>query len=55
MVDDNVVTGNGSSSPFTTIPGADLLWDGAGKDNCWNENDYGTSFWPLSPLPLPSC
>jgi parallel beta-helix repeat protein len=55
MIHDNVVSGNGSSSPFTTIPGADLLWDGAGMHNCWSDNTYGTSFWPRSPLPLPSC
>jgi parallel beta-helix repeat protein len=55
IVQNNVVTGNGSASPFPTIPGADLLWDGTGKHNCWSGNVFVTSFWPLSPLPLPSC
>jgi parallel beta-helix repeat protein len=55
VVHDNVVLGNGSNSPFPTIPGADLLWDGAGEHNCWSGNEFVTSFWPLSPLPLPSC
>jgi parallel beta-helix repeat protein len=55
VVQANVVLGNGGQSPFPTIPGADLLWDGAGKHNCWSANVFETSFWPLSPLPLPTC
>jgi parallel beta-helix repeat protein len=46
----NVVLGNGSTSPVPTIPGADLLWDGSGRDNFWSGNIYGSSF----PLQLPS-
>jgi parallel beta-helix repeat protein len=51
----NIVLGNGTTSPFPTIPGADLLWDGTGNHNCWTANLFVTSFWPGSPLPLPSC
>jgi parallel beta-helix repeat protein len=54
-VHDNVVQGNGTNSPLPAIPGADLLWDGAGAHNCWSGNVFDTSFWPMSPLPLPSC
>src|SRR5262249_45051061 len=34
----NVVLDNGSKSPLPDIPGADLLWDGNGKNNCWSDN-----------------
>lgn len=39
-IQNNVVTGNGSSPPPLPIPlpGADLFWDGSGTDNCWSNN-----------------
>lgn len=52
-VRDNLVTGNGAAPPPLPIPlpGVDLLWDGAGTDNCWEGNTFDTSF----PSPLPPC
>jgi hypothetical protein len=51
VVQDNIVLGNGSKSPLPAIPGADLLWDGTGNHNCWNDNVFETSL----PSSLPSC
>lgn len=46
------VFGNGlDPDPNDPLPGADLVWDGTGTDNCWAKNAYGTSF----PDPLPPC
>ena len=50
-VRDNVVTGNGASSPVPFLPPADLLWDGTGAGNCWSGNTFGTSVPPA----LPGC
>jgi parallel beta-helix repeat protein len=55
QVENNVVTGNGQRpSPIPDIvpTGADLLWDGSGKNNCWSDNVFVTVF---SPIPLPVC
>jgi parallel beta-helix repeat protein len=54
IIENNLVLGNGGKSPLPGIPGADLLWDGRGKHNRWIDNVFITSFWPGSPLPLPS-
>jgi len=37
--------------PGIPLPGADLIYDGSGTDNCWAGNIFKTSF----PSPLPSC
>jgi parallel beta-helix repeat protein len=44
---------NGSAPPPLPIelPGVDLLWDGAGINNCWADNIFKTS----APDPLPTC
>src|SRR5215468_5879834 len=49
----NKVTGNGASpSPLLApLPGADLLWDGAGAGNCWAGNVARSTF----PAQLPGC
>jgi hypothetical protein len=49
----NILTKNGQAPPVLSIPlpGADLLWDGSGTNNCWSNNIFNTSF----PSPLPSC
>lgn len=49
----NKVTGNGASpSPLIApLPGADLLWDGTGAGNCWENNTSGSAF----PAQLPGC
>ncbi len=49
----NTVTGNGTAPDpgIAPLPGADLLWDGAGSGNCWARNSAGSTF----PAPLPSC
>ena len=48
----NRALGNGANppSPFP-FPGADLLWDGSGSENCWGDNIFATSF----PAQLPGC
>ncbi len=45
----NVVVQNGSKPP-PQFPGADLLWDGSGKDNCWAGNAFATSLPPVLPM-----
>lgn len=48
----NQVKDNGFAPPSgLPLPGADLLWDGNGEDNCWSRNLFSTSF----PSPLPAC
>lgn len=49
----NKVTGNGTApSPLIVpLPGADLLWDGTGAGNCWDNNTALSTF----PAPLPGC
>lgn len=47
---DNLVTGNGTSSPVPFLPPADLLWDGSGSGNCWSGNTFGTSVPPVLPV-----
>ncbi len=47
----NIVLGNGGAPSVPSIPGADLLWDGSGKHNCWSGNIFDTSF----PAVLPTC
>ena len=48
----NTVTNNGSTPPpGLPLPGADLLWDGSGTDNCWKNNQFNTSF----PASFPAC
>lgn len=37
--------------PGLPLPGADLLWDGSGTNNCWSNNKYSTSV----PSALPAC
>ncbi len=48
----NKVTGNGSNPPTgLPLPGADLLWDGTGTNNCWKNNQFSISV----PASLPVC
>ena len=49
----NRLSNNGSNPPPPPfpLPGVDLLWDGTGTDNCWENNEYETSF----PSALPAC
>jgi parallel beta-helix repeat protein len=47
----NSVTGNGTVQPPIPFPASDLLWDGSGSDNCWEKNEYDSSF----PANLPAC
>jgi len=49
----NILNRNGTNPPVLSIPlpGVDLLWDGAGTNNCWKANTFKTS----SPTPLPTC
>ena len=49
----NILAKNGLLPPTLPIPlpGADLLWDGSGLNNCWSGNIFKTSY----PSPLPSC
>ncbi len=48
----NKVTNNGSAAPVgLPLPAADLLWDGSGNNNCWQNNVYSSSF----PAGLPTC
>jgi parallel beta-helix repeat protein len=51
-INKNIVERNGTNPPPALIlPGVDLLWDGSGTNNCWNNNHFETSY----PSPLPSC
>ncbi|MEP7109001.1 MAG: parallel beta-helix domain-containing protein [Ferruginibacter sp.] len=48
----NVVNHNGSAPPpGLPLPGADLLWDGSGTNNCWSYNIFTSSYPPN----LPAC
>lgn len=49
----NILTDNGGAAPSLPVPlpGADLLWDGSGVNDCWGGNTFGTSY----PAPLPAC
>jgi parallel beta-helix repeat protein len=50
----NVTKNNGAHPPTNlpiSLPGADLLWDGSGINNCWSANLFKTGV----PSPLPSC
>jgi len=49
----NIATGNGlvPDPAIAPLPGADLLWDGTGADNCWQDNTANNTF----PAPLPTC
>jgi parallel beta-helix repeat protein len=49
----NLGSGNGLAPDPTIapLPGADLLWDGTGTGNCWQDNVADTTF----PAPLPTC
>ena len=53
IVRGNFLSKNGSA-PLTLpipVPGADLLWDASGQNNCWSNNVFKSSF----PATLPSC
>lgn len=51
-IKNNVLIHNGSAPPAgVPLPGVDLLWDGAGINNCWSGNQFSTSY----PSPLPAC
>jgi parallel beta-helix repeat protein len=58
-IEHNVVLGNGLHPDHERlppgIPGADLLWTGLGRGNCWSHNESLINVWPLAPLPLPPC
>jgi parallel beta-helix repeat protein len=43
---DNVTLHNGGNPDplLAPFPGADLLWDGSGVDNCWHRNVFKTAF-----------
>jgi parallel beta-helix repeat protein len=49
----NIATGNGLApdSAIAPLPGADLIWDGTGTGNCWQDNAADITF----PAPLPPC
>ena len=49
----NVAMQNGANADprIGPVPGADLLWDTTGLDNCWSENIAKLVF----PDPLPIC
>jgi parallel beta-helix repeat protein len=50
----NSLKHNGTNPPVIPgipLPGADLIYDGSGSDNCWSNNIFTTSF----PAQLPSC
>lgn len=49
----NTAVGNGLSPDpaIAPLPGADLLWDGTGTGNCWQNNTVDHTF----PVPLPTC
>jgi hypothetical protein len=49
----NLATGNGLAPDpaIAPLPGSDLLWDGTGTGNCWQNNTADSTF----PAPLPTC
>jgi len=49
----NFVKKNGAAPPSLPIslPGVDLLWDGSGTNNCWQDNIFDSSY----PSAMPSC
>lgn len=49
----NAAVNNGLSPDpvIAPLPGADLLWDGTGTGNCWQDNTADNIF----PVPLPAC
>lgn len=47
----NQVTNNGTVQPDLPFPAVDLLWDGSGTENCWDKNNFSSSF----PEVLPAC
>jgi parallel beta-helix repeat protein len=48
----NHLNNNGTQPPVgLPLPGADLLWDGSGTNNCWSNNKYSISV----PSVLPAC
>jgi parallel beta-helix repeat protein len=49
----NFATSNGLAPDpiIAPLPGADLLWDGTGTGNCWQDNTADAIF----PAPLPAC
>jgi parallel beta-helix repeat protein len=53
QIQHNLATGNGLSPDplIAPLPGADLLWDGTGTGNCWQDNTANATF----PTPLPTC
>jgi parallel beta-helix repeat protein len=53
LIRENVVISNGSEPDpkIAPFPGSDLIWDGSGTGNCWNDNTFKSSF----PSPLPDC
>lgn len=53
VIKDNVLAQNGRrpDPKLAPLPGADLLWDTSGADNCWADNHVRTSF----PQTLPPC
>ena len=48
----NVVLRNGGTPRTDLVPGADLVWSGAGTGNCWSDNLARTT---ASPVALPAC
>ena len=51
-ITNNILTHNGAAPPVgLPLPGVDLLWDGAGINNCWSGNQFSNSY----PSPLPVC
>ncbi len=48
----NILVNNGTAPPVgLPLPGVDLLWDGSGSGNCWQNNSFTSSY----PSPLPQC
>ncbi|MEO6894715.1 MAG: parallel beta-helix domain-containing protein, partial [Ginsengibacter sp.] len=42
---DNILVNNGTKPPTgLPLPGVDLLWDGSGNSNCWQNNKYSSSY-----------
>lgn len=53
LISRNVVLSNGADPDpkIAPLPSGDLIWDGSGTGNCWNNNVHKVSF----PDPLPGC